>query len=174
MNTTKLDELMVYLCTRCASEKSWGRTKLAKLLYFCDFEMYRHHGQSITGIDYIRLDLGPVPVDFQNHLARWKDMGIMAEAREQIIDHTEIRPVALRESDVSVFSGPEVKVIEQVIRKYGHLTAKKLSEISHQDPGWRLAKPLEKIPYDSVFSNWESVTPEEYGLHVAIRDRNAS
>jgi hypothetical protein len=47
---------------------------------------------------------------------------------------------ALGDPDMSGFSEDELAVIEGAIRRYGHESASYLSELSHQEVGWRLAE----------------------------------
>ena len=157
----KFDELVVYVCSGCDMLPSWGRTKLAKLLYFSDFRHYRKHGVSITGIDYTCRPQGPVPSTFYDSLRHLVSTGAVVELEREIGDYQEKRPTAVRSADLSTFSAEEISTVDWVIREYGRLNAVQLSELSHKEPGWRLARPGESIPIETALLSSDRLTSEE-------------
>ena len=38
-----------------------GKLKIMKLLYYLDFDFFEKYGRSVTGDQYLRFELGPVP-----------------------------------------------------------------------------------------------------------------
>ncbi len=157
----KLKELILYICGRCDMMPSWGRTKLAKLLYFSDFRHYRKHGRPITGADYVCAPQGPIPDGLRQRLKELTKDGDLVEIKREIGDYHELRPTAVRSSNLEVFSAIEIATVERVLDEYAHLTATQLSEASHNEPGWRLAQPGEKIPYGAALISTERPTAEE-------------
>jgi hypothetical protein len=148
MNEAKFREALVYVCTRCSDAKNWGMVKLLKILFFADFESYERRGETITGAAYYKLRQGPVPTDtksLQDQMIADGDIGI--EVR-QVIDYHEKRPVALREPDMGVFSGEEVRIIDQMIEWIKPMTAKRVSDVSHRHIGWQIVEMGQKIPYE--------------------------
>ena len=60
LNRKKYQNAVLYLCRKLKGEVR-GKKKLAKLLYFADFDLYEKIQKSITGDVYNALPMGPVP-----------------------------------------------------------------------------------------------------------------
>lgn len=157
----KFDELIVYLSERCDMQPSWGRTKLFKLLYFCDFTAYRELNSAITWATYSKMPNGPVPKEGYPALERLKKSRRLDEITRDIGDYREFRPVALDKAKVDSFTPSEVSVIERTLSDFGGLNATQLSEISHNEQGWRFAHPNEVIPYFTALRSVREPTAEE-------------
>ena len=67
----------------------------------------------------------------------------------------------MRNPDMSEFTDDELGIIETVLRRYGYETATYLSELSHREVGWKLAKYREPIPYRTVYLGVGGVTEED-------------
>ncbi|MGH2911824.1 MAG: Panacea domain-containing protein [Solirubrobacteraceae bacterium] len=150
-DNTKFNELIVYIAKRLGPEAALGRVKLAKLLMWSDFGAYERFGKSITGATYEKWEHGHLPREL---LMAQRDL----EASERIATETvdffgkKLKHVtALGDPNMSRFSEDELAVIEGAIRRYGHESATYLSELSHHEVGWRLARLKEVIPYQTVF-----------------------
>ena len=61
VNREKYQETILYLCQKLGGEIR-GKVKLAKLLYFADFDYYEKNGASITGDTYYARQMGPLPI----------------------------------------------------------------------------------------------------------------
>ncbi|MCL4285393.1 MAG: DUF4065 domain-containing protein [Fimbriimonadaceae bacterium] len=160
-DSAKLRELILYICNRCDLMPSWGRTKLAKLLYFSDFRHYRKHGRPITCAIYVCAPQGPIPDGFHDRLKELTKGGDLVEIKREIGDYSELRPTAVRPANLKDFAPEEISTVEWVINEYAGLTATELSEISHREPGWMLANPGERIPYEAALISKERPTEEE-------------
>ena len=60
LNKKKYQNAVLYLCRKLGGEVR-GKKKLAKLLYFADFDFYEKYQKSITGDIYSALPMGPFP-----------------------------------------------------------------------------------------------------------------
>ena len=60
INQKKYQDAVLYLCKKLGGEVR-GKKKLAKLLYFADFDYYEKYEKPITGDVYNALPMGPVP-----------------------------------------------------------------------------------------------------------------
>lgn len=63
LHRKKYQNAVLYLCQQLKGEIH-GKKKLAKLLYFVDFDFYERYEKSITGDTYKALPMGPVPSAF--------------------------------------------------------------------------------------------------------------
>ncbi len=146
-NSQRFDALILLLCERCDLGPAWGRTKLAKMLYYIDFRAYRDLGRSMTGATYRRLPQGPVPKELFDAIRRLQKGGALVEIERQAGEFVEIRPIGTKHPDISLFSAEEMVIIEAVVHQLADLSGREVSDLSHVEPGWALALPGEDIPY---------------------------
>jgi hypothetical protein len=66
--------------------------------------------------------------------------------------------VALREPDLSEFSAEEIESALDMVRQFWGKSAKEVSDISHEDPGWRAVDIGETIPLELAFVARPEVT----------------
>jgi hypothetical protein len=154
----KFNELIIYIAKRLPPEAALGRVKLAKLLMQSDFGAFERLGQSITGATYEKWKHGHLPREL---LLAERDLEAREELRKKTVHYYGKRLnhiTALRDPDLRRFSADELAVVEGAIRMYGHESAAYLSELSHREVGWRLAKMKETIPFETVFLGTGGVT----------------
>jgi Protein of unknown function (DUF4065) len=147
----RFDELVVYIATRLGPEAALGRVKLAKLLMHSDFMAYRLLGRSITGATYQKWEHGHLPSEL---IITEKDL--QAQEAIQIVPEdyygkTLKRITARRDPRMGDFSEEEIEIIESAIHTYGYESATYLSQLAHEEIGWRLAQYKEEIPYRTVY-----------------------
>ena len=77
-----------------------------------------------------------------------------------------------RPADLLVFSPDELASIDDVLDQLEGMTGTQVSELSHQEPGWRLTEVGETIPYSTAFLDFPQVattTSERLSREVAER-----
>jgi len=124
----KLAELISTFSRKCEMIHFLARRNFNKLLFYSDFNFYRRWGKSITGQEYQRLDQGPCPrrlLPVRNALVRDRAIAIRKECIEE---YTQQRSLGLRDADLSIFSGLEIALIDEVIERYRGKTASFLSD----------------------------------------------
>jgi hypothetical protein len=154
----KFNELIVYIATRLGPEAALGRVKLAKLLMQSDFGAYERRSESITGATYEKWEHGHLP---KQMLLAQRDLEAEgAIATEAVVYYGKKlnRITARRDPDLSGFSEEDLADVERAIVRFGHESAAYLSELSHLEVGWRLAKMKETVPYNTVFLGRGGVT----------------
>jgi putative zinc finger/helix-turn-helix YgiT family protein len=129
-------------------ERPQWKTAINKFLFYADFKHFRRHSRSITGARYAHAPFGPCPDKFE-HLFVWlADRGSIeiteVPAKK---DYVGERIRALTKPDISIFSSTEVRVLEDVKRRLGSMTAKQLSDLSHGELGYTETQSGELIPY---------------------------
>ena len=148
----KYQNVIAYLCQKLGGEIR-GKKKLAKLLYFADFDFYEKTEKSITGDVYRALPMGPFPVMLDEVTSKMQRNKIIT------IEHTEdlpgynptevyhctikIEPVALSEQ--------ERKMLDRIVTRYGHLNGKQLEELSHSEAPYIGTELKNEIPYELAF-----------------------
>ncbi len=147
----KLRELIVYLAGRSADDPRFGRVKLAKLLFFCDFAAVADLGEPITGACYRKKPLGPLADEELLALRDLKDASSIGIEEVEVFGHTQKHIVARREADVSWLTFSQLELIDAIVDRHWDDDATALSNLSHEFPGWTLAEMNDPIPYHSVF-----------------------
>ena len=160
-NTAKLRELILYICRSSEDDEHFSVTKLNKLLFYSDFGAYLDLNHSISGQEYQKFPYGPVPKVMRTLSDEMSRQGDLAIYENPIHHYIQKRPLALRQPDVSLFSGPEIAMVNQVLRRFRRMTATQISENSHQFHGWQLAKDGETIPYAAALLDKRPLTEQE-------------
>ncbi len=161
MEDKKLKELILYIAKRCESDKTFGSTKLNKILFYADFFAYGRTGKAITGQDYQKLEKGPAPkrlVPVRAELE--KEVACATQTRDHY-GFPQHRIIALREPDLSIFSGIEIAIVNQVIEEFKNRSAKYVSDLSHEFIGWQAAELNETIPYETALVSSRSLSESE-------------
>ena len=168
----KFTELMVYVADRLQGDRSGGATKLNKVLFFADFAHVRRTGRPITGATYQKLEHGPAA----RRLCPVRDQLIVmgdAELREEdFLGYQQHRLVPLRPADTTVFTDDELATIDKVLADLDGLNARQVSDLSHDEAGWRLVEFGEDIPYEAALVGSRQVsTPTSQRLEREAAER---
>lgn len=168
LDNIKLRELILYVAMHSEGDRTFGATKLNKLLFFSDFSAFRMHGQSITGADYIKQEHGPVPREIntiRDEMRAEREIGVRTE---NFYGYEQFRILALREPDLSVFTAVELDVVNRTLELCRDKTASEVSDVSHKFVGWQLADMYEAIPYEAslVGDRLPTNGEIEYGLSL--------
>jgi hypothetical protein len=137
----------VYLSILSEGDRFYGAIKLNKLLFYADFMAYLRFGKPITGQEYQRLEHGPAPRGFKPLIERMKKAGDIVTREDNIGGFRQIRTLAKRGPELSIFSGPEVALIDETVHRFRRMSASEISDKSHDFLGWKLATLNETIPY---------------------------
>ena len=146
----KLKELIVYISAQNNLSDKYGMTKLNKLLFFSDFTAYARTGRAITGATYIKMPYGPVPEAIQTATAELKRESRVFTQKLTLGEREGSRLVAVYDANLEGFSGEEIAIVDEIIKRYWDLTGAQISDISHGFIGWGMALDREKIPYFTV------------------------
>ena len=168
MNQTKLNELILYVARKSEDDPRFGAVKLNKILYYADFSAYRLTGASITGATYQKLNEGPAPREMLPTRRILLDSGDIEIVHRPYFTGIQQRIVATREPDISVFTTEELRIADEVVSFFRHMTAREISDFSHREPGWILTELGEDIPYHTAWLSSEPVPQEaeEYGREL--------
>jgi len=144
----KFEAAIIFFCERLDNV---FKTKLNKLLWYFDFYCYKKQLRSATGAVYIHLPYGPVPDSYDFFLANLVREDVL-EPQEVIFDE-EKRVAgetfqALEEPEIDLFNQTELECLELVASHFGKMTAKEISEHSHNEEGYIKTKNGEVISYE--------------------------
>ena len=144
--------------------KHLNTTKLAKLLYFLDFEHFKQTGFPSIGLKYYAFKWGPVPREFWLEV---KDGNVPEDFEGKLVmvpridkfDPFSTRGFELRavsEPDLSVFTPREKKILDRLVDIYRDAKAWQISEVSH----------ISKQPWDITFKESGENCPIDYLLAI--------
>ena len=160
----KLREVLLYVLGKVGAKPNVGETVLYKLLYFIDFDYYEKYGQSITGLTYVRNHYGPTPaISFVDVVKQMQADDELEVVSTKYFNNTQKKYLPSIDTDLRELSARELAHIDQELARLGDKSAAELSELSHKDTPWRIAKQGEDIKYRFVFyrSDLTAVTEPE-------------
>lgn len=152
IHTEKYKQAILYLCTKLGKEVR-GKKKLAKLLYFVDFDFFEKNQKHFTGDKYKALPMGPYPVSMEKvtaEMAKEKMLKIQPVQEHDGYNATEVY-TCLKDPSVKVFSKDEKAILDRVVERYGHLNGKQLEDLTHAEAPYSGTKPNEEIFYELAF-----------------------
>jgi len=161
-NINKFKEVLLYILGKVGSRPNIGQTVLYKLLYFIDFDYYEKFEEQLIGATYIKNTYGPTPVSFAKIVKQMEKEGKLVEVRSKYFDRDQTKYIPVTEANVSSLRGQELKHVDDVLLRLAHLTGKQLSELSHKDTPWLVAKDREILDYEYVFYRPEETSVREY------------
>lgn len=141
---------MIHYIADTVPRQALGKTKMNKILWFSDREMYLRHGRTISGDTYLRFPQGPVSkniLDAQAELVR--EGRIVCRKVRHYYDQYEY--ISLLPPDISGFSAEEIDIMARQIAWLAPLTAAEVSEVSH-DRTWQIFNDGEEIPMFAVLA----------------------
>jgi hypothetical protein len=156
MDEHKLKEVLHYIIENTSNSPNVFKTHLFKILYFADFNYYELNNKLITNATYAKLPKGPAPRNFDSIVKKLISEG---KVKKQII--VQKFPNSIKEyrcgkyiSLLGVSSKltlDEIKVIDEAISLAKGMTATQISEYSHGDAPWKLAKDNDDLDPELVF-----------------------
>jgi hypothetical protein len=167
-NEQKLRELIVYIAAKCAADETFGAMKLNKLLVLADFLAYGRLGRPITGVEYMKLENGPVPRRMKPVRDEMVGKGDIAieERPYRNMPNPQTRIVPLRQAKLDLLEKEDISLVDDLIRTTWGASGTDGSELTHGYRGWLMARQLrDKIPYSAVFLSDEP--PTEYEIKHA-------
>lgn len=169
---TKFAELLLYIAEPLQHDRAGGATKLNKVVFFAEFTHLRRHQSVISGCEFQRLVHGPAPRQLLPVRNRLIDAGHAELVEEDFLGRPQHRLVPKRIADSSVFSELERRTIDDVLGQLEGMTGTQVSELSHQEPGWRLTEVGETIPFSTAFLDFPQIsTPTSKRLSASVAER---
>lgn len=145
----KLREVLAYVLEKVGAKPNVGETVLYKLLYFVDFDYYEKYGKSITGLTYIHNHFGPSPklADFKSVVEGMKAKGELEVVETKYFKNTQKKYLLAQPVQFDDLSARELKHIDETLARLSDKTAKELTELSHYDTPWVVARQGKPLDY---------------------------
>lgn len=158
-NTEKFKQVLLYILEKVGAKPNVGMTVLYKLLYFIDFDYYEKYEKQLMGLTYFKNTHGPAPRNFTKTVKEMVTRGELVEVKSKYFAHDQKKFLPRTEPNLSLLNGQELEMIDDVLRRYSDKSAMQLSDISHRDTPWRVAKNGENLEYEHAFYR-----PDEFSV----------
>jgi len=152
IDAKKYESVVLYLAEKLGGEIR-GKKKLAKLLYFADFDFFEKNERPITGDVYKALPMGPFPEhmpEIIDSLSNAKFISVSLVDEIPGYRPTEVYS-ALKKPNLSLLSDDEKLMLDRVVRKYGHLSGKELETLTHAEAPYIGTLLNAEITYELAF-----------------------
>lgn len=151
-NKNKFEEVILYLISLYPEKEIEGKKKLAKLLYFADFNYFEAYDLPITGANYRALPMGPVPDQLEETLKEMRAEKIIQSSKEIGLPN-KIEVFRLKQENISFkhLNKKEKNVLDKIFKDYGGLSGKKLEDLSHAEAPYNSVVEGEHMPYELAY-----------------------
>ncbi len=159
----KLREVLIYILNKVGGKPNVGETVLYKLLYFIDFDYYEKNGKSITGLSYVRNHYGPTPKKtlFDATITGMENEDEIEIVKTKFFKNNQRKYLATKKPLLNKLSADELNHINKELARLSDKTATELSDLSHKDIPWIVAKPNKPIEYRHVYYRTDATAVTE-------------
>jgi transcriptional regulator with XRE-family HTH domain len=163
----KFKEVLLYILSKVGAKPNVGETVIYKLLYFIDFNFYEKYEEQLIGATYIKNHHGPTPVEFKAIINEMVSANELECVQSQYFNFPQKKYLPRRASHLSLLSGEEMQLIDDVLNKLSNMTATQISEYSHGDVPWITTPNGERIDYESVFYRTAPYSVRNYDAELS-------
>ncbi len=147
----KFKEVLLYVLEKIGAKPNIGESVLYKILYFIDFNYYEKYEEQLMGATYIRNHYGPTPIEFAKIVSEMEQNKEIEKIETNYFKYPQTKYLPRREPRLNLLSAQETALIDEAINRLGSMTAKEISDYSHNDVPWMTAKEGKPIDYEAVF-----------------------
>lgn len=160
----KFKQTLLYILEKVGGRRNIGQTVIYKLLYFIDFDYYEKYEKQLIGAKYIKNTYGPTPVMFAKIISELEADGEIETIKSKFYKREQTKYLVnpSRELNVSALSAQELAHIDMELDRLSHMTATKISALSHIDTPWLVAGEMEELKYEHVFYRPEETSVRTY------------
>lgn len=134
----KLAAMMEYLLSK---GRFIYKTNLNKLLFYSDMTAFYLNGHGISGSVYLNRPFGPVADPAAKILDDLIDAG-----KVKVVEGTKHFKADYYASDL--LDDNEIEVLDWVLKTYGEMGAREISDLSHTERAYKDTRPNEPIAYE--------------------------
>lgn len=141
--------ILAYLRANPDSRGKVPKTKLAKLLYLADFAWFYEHAVSMSGMQYRRIQYGPVPDLYFRALDELFEDGAVDIER---IDEAQLVSAAggSLTMKLDLVSREENSLIEKIAIKWRDKRTNEIVNFTHNQLPYQICAENELIPYELI------------------------
>ena len=131
------------------NEGSITKTKLAKLLYFADFAWFYHNLRSMSGMQYRKIQYGPVSDSYFSIIDEMLDKGeININQKDGAMIISQTRSGAM--IDLSQIDEKEAELIKDIEKKWKDKKTNEIVDFTHKQLPYMYAKDDEIVSYGLI------------------------
>jgi uncharacterized phage-associated protein len=164
-NADRFREAVLYIAWRMRGNENFGRVKLAKTLFYADFESYAEEGEPVTGARYEHWERGPFPPVLYDLTDGLKSAG-QAEVVGGKYQGEEERLIPANEPATPHLLPHHRTLLDLQMDRLAELPSWQVSDISHEHPAWLLTEDKEEIPYAAAHV---PALPSKKAMEIAKR-----
>lgn len=140
---SKLSQMVVFFTEKLKPTK----TMMNKLLFYADFLNYKNTAYSISGVNYLAHNYGPVPVRFNGIFDYITNKNLVNVLFEDYGEYTGERfvPNDFNRFNSEVFLESELEVLNTIAKKFDGCNAKAITKLSHEETAWTENKKEKNI-----------------------------
>ena len=150
-NRAKFKVLVHYICWRCEDPRILGTVKLNKVLWHAERIWHLRTGQPIAGATYLKQQFGVVAKTLAPLVMELEKEGALS-TRERSHGSSLMQYFARFEPDLSVFTAPEVSVVDSLIETICFQATPSPLDLTADNQVSKLAQIGETLPYYTVFA----------------------
>lgn len=162
-NLEKFKEVLLYVLSKVAGKPNVGETVIYKLLYFIDFDYYEKFEEQLVGATYIKNYYGPTPIEFKDIVEEMIKRGEIVRVTSKYFNYPQQKYLPVRDPDLTKLKDArELRHIDEVLAKLSDKNAMELTEYSHEDIPWVIAKENKPLDYEAVFYRTPKTSVRNY------------
>jgi putative zinc finger/helix-turn-helix YgiT family protein len=146
LNKEKIINMILYFADDCIQ-----KTKLLKEMFYADFIYYKNVGASITGLEYAKINFGPVPDDYEkiiNECIKNNLIKYNIEFKNEYEYHNIKR---ISNIDKNIFTQNEIETINYIKEYFKNFNSKDIVNFSHKEKAFIETEFFKPISYDYAF-----------------------
>ncbi len=138
---------ILFNCIKFGADKDGKitKTKLAKLVYLCDFANYYKELEPMTNFEYRKLPQGPVTMEFFSTIDEDRSLVVESKGRAQLISLIE-------DPSDSELSKKELELLKDICQKWRSHNTQEIVDFTHKQFPWAMCRENEVIPYSLIHS----------------------
>lgn len=146
--------ILAYVRMAKEAKRPLRKTKLAKLLYFADFAWFYKQLESMSGMEYRRIDFGPVPNEYFATLEELEREGKITITKEKHADGHDMYTItetrASERDNLQELDRREQKLIASIWKKWSDAGTGEIVHFTHEQLPYKLSFDKEVIPYELI------------------------
>ena len=141
--------ILAYIRKGSAKDGQILKTKLAKMLYLADFAWFYNCLKSMSGMQYRRMEYGPVPDTYFRAIDELEEAGkITVNHKDDMFLISENR--GSKNQSLSRLSREEMKLIEKIAEKWRKNKTSEIVDFTHNQLPYKICSLDEVIPYELI------------------------
>ncbi|MEX2405448.1 MAG: type II toxin-antitoxin system antitoxin SocA domain-containing protein [Candidatus Paceibacterota bacterium] len=149
----KYKQIILFILSLTGGDGRIPKTKLAKILYLADFTHFYHTMESMSGMQYRKIQYGPVPDEFFRALEEleWEHLiNVEIKEKEEYVTHLVSLTDGGKAADVDQVSGSEKSLLRKIMKKWENKSTRDIIGFTHQQLPYKLAFEGEFIRYSLI------------------------